>query len=396
MRTRRCTPHRIDRHVGGASPRFDPPRDDCRKGRDALAVANPEAHEFIDPTDHAARGQERRAAAMPMRSGTPGVATDASPATGNRLVCYCDDCQAFAWFLEGRPATRGRSRRHRHLPDGPFAPEDRRWLGVGSMPASLGEGTLSLVCRMLQDPHRQHPERKRAFRGPHSLVHGPRGRWAHSRRCPRPTDRTHAGAVRCRGTSARYSSHRVPRRRRALRAAHAGVVDHGARFPLSVLRPRDPRAARRTSRTSCRRARDLARRDPRPRGDFQRWRTKVVGVLDRSLIRELATTAALTAIDAFEWAALSRPCRSTAVGRFALEETHDHRQGSYRRCHRVCGIRVRLLCAIPDGRGAGKNHRERHHFRGPFVSGDRARDRALRGPASRRTSSTESSRIEAP
>ena len=31
-----------------------------------------------------------------------GVATDLSPTSGNRLVCYCDDCQAFARFL-GRP-----------------------------------------------------------------------------------------------------------------------------------------------------------------------------------------------------------------------------------------------------------------------------------------------------
>ena len=29
-----------------------------------------------------------------------GVATDVSPASGNRVVCYCDDCQAFARFLE--------------------------------------------------------------------------------------------------------------------------------------------------------------------------------------------------------------------------------------------------------------------------------------------------------
>ena len=28
-----------------------------------------------------------------------GVATDVSPATGNRVVCHCDDCQAFARFL---------------------------------------------------------------------------------------------------------------------------------------------------------------------------------------------------------------------------------------------------------------------------------------------------------
>jgi len=29
-----------------------------------------------------------------------GVAHDASARTGNRVVCYCDDCQAFAFFLE--------------------------------------------------------------------------------------------------------------------------------------------------------------------------------------------------------------------------------------------------------------------------------------------------------
>lgn len=29
-----------------------------------------------------------------------GVATDVSPASGNRVVCYCDDCQAFARFLQ--------------------------------------------------------------------------------------------------------------------------------------------------------------------------------------------------------------------------------------------------------------------------------------------------------
>jgi hypothetical protein len=29
-----------------------------------------------------------------------GVASDVSPDTGNRVVCYCDDCQAFARFLE--------------------------------------------------------------------------------------------------------------------------------------------------------------------------------------------------------------------------------------------------------------------------------------------------------
>lgn len=31
-----------------------------------------------------------------------GVVTDVSPASGNRIVCYCDDCQAFARHL-GRP-----------------------------------------------------------------------------------------------------------------------------------------------------------------------------------------------------------------------------------------------------------------------------------------------------
>ena len=29
-----------------------------------------------------------------------GEALDASPKTGTRVVCYCDDCQAFAKFLE--------------------------------------------------------------------------------------------------------------------------------------------------------------------------------------------------------------------------------------------------------------------------------------------------------
>jgi hypothetical protein len=28
-----------------------------------------------------------------------GVARDVSPSSGNRLICYCDDCQAFARFL---------------------------------------------------------------------------------------------------------------------------------------------------------------------------------------------------------------------------------------------------------------------------------------------------------
>lgn len=28
-----------------------------------------------------------------------GILTDPSPATGNRAICYCDDCQAFAHFL---------------------------------------------------------------------------------------------------------------------------------------------------------------------------------------------------------------------------------------------------------------------------------------------------------
>jgi hypothetical protein len=30
-----------------------------------------------------------------------GVATDVSPEAGNRVVCYCDDCQAVAQFLSG-------------------------------------------------------------------------------------------------------------------------------------------------------------------------------------------------------------------------------------------------------------------------------------------------------
>jgi Family of unknown function (DUF6151) len=29
-----------------------------------------------------------------------GVASDVSPSTGFRFVCYCKDCQAFARFLE--------------------------------------------------------------------------------------------------------------------------------------------------------------------------------------------------------------------------------------------------------------------------------------------------------
>jgi hypothetical protein len=31
-----------------------------------------------------------------------GVAADVAPSTGNRMVCYCDDCQAFAHFIERR------------------------------------------------------------------------------------------------------------------------------------------------------------------------------------------------------------------------------------------------------------------------------------------------------
>ena len=30
-----------------------------------------------------------------------GIATELSPTSGNRLVCYCDDRQAFARFLVG-------------------------------------------------------------------------------------------------------------------------------------------------------------------------------------------------------------------------------------------------------------------------------------------------------
>jgi len=30
-----------------------------------------------------------------------GVATDVGPATGNRVICHCDDCQTFARFLGG-------------------------------------------------------------------------------------------------------------------------------------------------------------------------------------------------------------------------------------------------------------------------------------------------------
>lgn len=33
--------------------------------------------------------------------GVKGIATDVSPENGNHLVCYCDDCQAFARFLGG-------------------------------------------------------------------------------------------------------------------------------------------------------------------------------------------------------------------------------------------------------------------------------------------------------
>lgn len=31
-----------------------------------------------------------------------GTASEVSPRSGNRLICYCDDCQAFAHFLERR------------------------------------------------------------------------------------------------------------------------------------------------------------------------------------------------------------------------------------------------------------------------------------------------------
>ncbi len=31
-----------------------------------------------------------------------GTASEVSPSTGNRIICYCDDCQAFARFLERR------------------------------------------------------------------------------------------------------------------------------------------------------------------------------------------------------------------------------------------------------------------------------------------------------
>lgn len=29
-----------------------------------------------------------------------GVVANVSPSTGNRMICYCDDCQSFAWFLD--------------------------------------------------------------------------------------------------------------------------------------------------------------------------------------------------------------------------------------------------------------------------------------------------------
>jgi|CZKU01.1.fsa_nt_gi hypothetical protein len=38
-----------------------------------------------------------------------GLATDVSPRTGNHLICYCDDCQAYAHFLERAGGRGGRS-----------------------------------------------------------------------------------------------------------------------------------------------------------------------------------------------------------------------------------------------------------------------------------------------
>ena len=103
-----------------------------------------------------------------------GVASDVSPSTGFRFVCYCKDCQAFARFLERADVLDSAGGTDIfQMPPGRVKLTGARKPAV---PAPLQQG-FALVHRLLPDPDCQHGRRAGLpVIAAGSFVHGPRGR----------------------------------------------------------------------------------------------------------------------------------------------------------------------------------------------------------------------------
>ena len=96
-----------------------------------------------------------------------GVLRAVSSRRGNRLVCYCDDCQSFAHFPR-RVRSRARcARRYGDLPDFSRAPAAHRGIESPGLHEALGERTAAMVCGLLSDADREHVrDAPRAVRRP--------------------------------------------------------------------------------------------------------------------------------------------------------------------------------------------------------------------------------------
>jgi Family of unknown function (DUF6151) len=125
-----------------------------------------------------------------------GVATNVSPSTGFRFVCYCKDCQAFARFLD-RPDVLDPAGGTDILSDTARAPETHRGHGRNAMPDALQQG-FALVHRLLPDADCQH-SRRAAFPcpWPKSFLHRPPGRRSFPGRGTRTAALPHLRKLRC-------------------------------------------------------------------------------------------------------------------------------------------------------------------------------------------------------
>jgi hypothetical protein len=189
-----------------------------------------------------------------------GIASDVSPSSGFRFVCYCKDCQAFARFRSGGRA-RPR-RRNRYLPHGARARKTHRGHGRAAMPSPLRQG-FALVQRMLPDADCQHSRRAGLPGHRHgSLLHGPRGLRSFPGRGTGSAALPHLRTLCHRAAPTEHARSAVCRDVRPPRVKAARLVDARAQSADAVLRRSDEGTARRAAQAHGKRARRSLSRFP--------------------------------------------------------------------------------------------------------------------------------------
>ena len=94
-----------------------------------------------------------------------GVLRSVEPGRGNRCVCYCDDCQSFAYSPGPCRFDSRRPRRHGHLPDVARTAGDHR----GSRALRVHAAAAAIARRALVRELLPHTDREHARRAAHAL-----------------------------------------------------------------------------------------------------------------------------------------------------------------------------------------------------------------------------------